>query len=436
MRLIDNTQLKTVYLDSLGCAKNLVDSENILGNFKECGYQITLNPALADIIIVNTCGFIHAAREESIDTIFEYSLYKKNGKLKKLVLTGCLADMNQKELQKEFKEVDEVVRVTEISDLLKKWNDKKYSYTNKPNRYLFTPKSQAYLKIAEGCSQSCAFCTIPSFKGPYTSFPLEQVIFEAKELAKSGIKEINLVAQDLTAYGRENNTNLSELLKKLCKIEDLKWIRLLYTYPDRIDDELISVMAGEEKICSYIDIPLQHLDNEVLKRMRRWGSFEKYRDLVFQLRDKIPDIAVRTTFIVGFPGETEEEFSHLLHRAMEIKFDRLGVFEYSDEEGTTAYALSGKVDEDTARERYDEMMTAQMEVSASLLEKRVGSQCEVLVEDITEDGLRVCRSQYEAPEVDGNIFVANSKAEIGDFITVKIQELFEASAYDLSGVTL
>jgi ribosomal protein S12 methylthiotransferase len=427
-----------VFLDSLGCAKNLVDSEKIIGLFADYDHIITNNPEEAHIIIVNTCGFINSAREESINTLFDYSLYKENGVLQKLILTGCMADMSFEDLKSSFNEVDEIIKINDLPEYIKKisFNSIKSSPESSTKRIITTPKGQAYLKIAEGCSQACAFCTIPSFKGSFRSFDPDALIDEAVFLVKNGVKEINLVAQDLTSYGNDISLSLPYLLKRLCKISDLRWIRLLYTYPDKVDKELISIIAGEEKICNYIDIPLQHLDNNVLKSMRRWGTHEKYYELINELRNKIQDITIRSTFIVGFPGETEEAFNNLIERCQKIKFDRLGVFEYSDERDTQAYKLKNKISSNKKSERYDELMRVQMDISEELLSKRIGKKYEVLVEEITDDGICICRSRHEAPEVDGLIFTKNNKVLIGDIIKVKITNFADGSVYDLEGAVV
>ena len=417
----------TFYLDSLGCAKNLVESEKIISAFEKCGHKLTSNPSIADTIIVNTCGFIEAAREESVDTLFEYSTLKDSGSLKTLILTGCLAQMSKEELKKEFREVDYILDFDELIDYIS-GPDEKINPIHLISRHLITPKGQAYLKIAEGCSQGCAFCTIPSFKGPFESFNEDDIISEAKLLVASGVKEINLVAQDLTSYGLDKSSSLPNLLKKLCKVDGIKWIRLLYTFPDKVSDELIKVISDEGKICKYIDLPLQHLDDNILNKMNRWGSFEKYKELIYKLRKSISGIVIRTTMIVGFPGEGEAEYDNLYRRCEEFKFDRLGVFEYSDEAGTKAFLLDNKVGVKAKRQRYDELMALQLEISEELLQKRVGKNYDVLIEEVAEDNIRIGRSSLEAPEVDGVIFIDNSHASVGDIIRAKI---VSGSEYDL-----
>ncbi len=417
-----------VFVENLGCAKNLVDSEKIIAEFINSGYEITDNPVSAQIIVINTCSFILPAREEAIDIIMDYSTLKQDGKLEKLVVTGCLVDMYKNELRKELTEADYIISIKNMPEFIQKLNANSF-YEEKIPRYIVTPKGQAYLKIADGCSRKCSFCTIPSFKGPFNSYSIDELIAEANYLSSKGIKEVNLVAQDLTAYGIDINANLVTLLKELCKIDEIKWLRLLYTYPDGIDNDLMDLIAKNKKICPYIDLPLQHLDNNVLKLMKRWGSYEKYLGLISNLRERIPGIAVRSTLIVGFPGEDENAFQNLYNRVEEIKFDRLGVFEYSDEEGTEAFNLDNKVDGETKSERYHEIMELQMDISAGLLAKRVGTECPALVEDVWEDGERICRSVYEAPEVDGLILVSNSQALPGDFINIKITESQEYDLY-------
>ncbi len=418
-----------VFVDTLGCAKNLVDSEKIMAQFKNNGHSLTNDPEKAQIILINTCSFINQAREETIDTILEYSLFKAHGKLENLVVTGCIVDMYEHEIKQELTEADNVIKISDIHEFINNLENENNVKTEKPFlRHTVTPYGQAYLKIADGCSRSCAFCTIPSFKGPFKSLSIKEIIAEADFLAKNGVKELNLVAQDLTAYGVDNNASLPELLNALCEIHGIKWIRLLYTYPDGINNKLIDVMQTQNKICPYIDLPLQHLDDNILILMKRWGSYEKYKKLIQNLRKNIPGIVLRTTLIVGFPKEDEIAFENMLERIQEIKFDRLGAFEYSDEETTPAYEYSGKVDQDTKRARYHEIMQTQREISASLLEQRIGNEYEALVEEIAEDETRVCRSVYEAPEVDGVIFVENSTAIPGDFINIRVTNNTE---YDL-----
>jgi ribosomal protein S12 methylthiotransferase len=409
----------TFYLDSLGCAKNLVESEKIISAFEKHGHSLTPDPLLADTIIVNTCGFIGDAREESVDTLFEYSTLKENGKLKTLILTGCLAQMSKEELKKEFTEVDYVLDFDEVIEFLLNPGEERNSI-NLISRHLTTPSGQAYLKIAEGCSQGCAFCTIPTFKGPFKSFNEDDILSEAFFLAQCGVKELNLVAQDLTSYGLDAYSSLPVLLKKLCGIDDIKRIRLLYTFPDKITDELIKVISNEEKICNYIDIPLQHLDDNILKRMNRWGSYGKYKELIFKLRENIPEIALRTTMIVGFPGEGEDEYNNLYNRCEELMFDRLGVFEYSDEPDTKAFLLDKKVKAKIKKQRLNKLMALQLEISSELLQKRVGKCYDILIEEIAGDNTRMGRSQYEAPEVDGLIFIDSSQACVGDIVKARI----------------
>lgn len=423
---------------SLGCAKNQVDAEMLLFTLESRGFKIVNDPAQADAVIVNTCGFIDSAKQESIDEIIELGKLKQEGTIKAIIVTGCLAERYQNEITKQLYEIDAAVGIganEKIADVvLDALNGKKTElFPDKSllplegGRVVSTPFYTAYLKIAEGCNNCCTYCAIPLIRGRFRSRQPDDVIKEAERLAAGGVKEINVIAQDTTRYGEDlfGEPYLAKLLKRLCKIDGLKWIRVLYCYPDRITDELIDVMAQEEKIVKYIDIPLQHCNGEVLKNMNRRGDRESLTALLNKIRAKMPDVIFRSTFITGFPGETEEQFEELAEFAADIKFQRLGCFAYSKEEDTKAALMENQVDDAVKQKRADIIMEYQQEVMAQYCENLVGRELEVLVEGF--DKLAECffgRSYADAPEVDGCVFFTcgGKKPRTGDFVKVKITD--------------
>ena len=408
---------------SLGCSKNLVDTEMMIGYYKEKGYEIVNNSKDAEVIVINTCGFIESAKKEAIDTILEMAEYKRNGNCKKLIVTGCLVERYKDELEKEIPEVDLFVPIREY--------DKIFEKLEYMNREISTGKNFAYLKIAEGCSNNCTYCAIPLIRGPYISRKFEDILEEAKKIEQKGIKELIVIAQDTTKYGIDlyGESKLPKLLKKLCKL-DFKWIRFLYAYPETITDELIDVVKNNEKICNYFDIPIQHISDTVLKRMGRKTNGERIRNIIFKIRNEIPDVVLRTSLIVGFPGETDEDIELLDEFVREAKFDRLGVFKYSLEDGTPAAKLKGHLSDNVKEERYEKIMETQQKVSSNRNQKMVGKELECMIEDITEDGeYYIARSYMDVPNEDGVEFIKNNKEHnIGDFVKAKVVSSME---YDL-----
>jgi ribosomal protein S12 methylthiotransferase len=436
-----------VSMVSLGCPKNLVDAEVMLGYLGKDGYEITTDEHEADIIIVNTCSFIKEAKQESIDTILDLADRKHDGSCRLLIVTGCLPQRYQEELSQELPEVDIFVgtadypRIAEIiaeksgvSGQIRYISDPNYLYDAEMPRMQSSPRYYSYLKIAEGCSNCCSYCVIPSLRGAFRSRPLNLVLEEARRLVGSGVKELNLIAQDITVYGSDlpGEVTLETLLGELVKIAGLRWIRLLYAYPDGITDGLIGMIKGEEKICKYLDIPLQHISDPVLQRMNRRSSETQIRDLVKKLRTEIPDIALRTSFIVGFPGETDEDFKKLCHFVEETQFDRLGVFCYSREEGTPAAAMADQISERVKRERYKKLMQLQARLSFKRNRRLMESVEEVIVEGVSEETelLLKGRSSRQAPDIDGMVYITAGNANVGDIVKLKITD---SSDYDLIG---
>ncbi len=423
---------------SLGCAKNQVDAEMLLFSLKQKGFELVDDPAKADAVIVNTCGFIESAKQESIDEIIELGKLKREGKIKAIIVTGCLAERYQNEITKQLYEVDAAVGIganSKIADIVldalggnkTELFPSKLELPLEGGRIQSTPPYTAYLKIAEGCDNRCTYCAIPLIRGGFRSREPENVIEEAKQLAEKGVRELNVIAQDTTRYGEDlfGKPYLAKLLKELCKIEKLRWIRVLYCYPERVTDELIDIMANEEKIVKYIDLPLQHCNAEILKSMNRRGSRESLTALLNKIRDRIPNVVLRTTFIAGFPGETEEQFEELCEFAKEIEFDRLGCFPYSQEEDTPAAAFPNQLDEETKQNRADIIMEQQQLIMTRRCEKLVGTTAEVLVEGF--DRIAECwygRTYADAPEVDGCVFftTGGKKPSIGSFVNVKITD--------------
>lgn len=414
---------------SLGCPKNLVDSETMLGLIHEENYEITNDPSEAEIIIVNTCGFIESAKEESINTILQMAEYKKSGSCKYIIVTGCLSQRYAEELFNELPEADAIAGVEvydEIGSIIKRvMNGERFImlerskpdviYTSKETflpRILTTPSYTAYLKIAEGCDNCCSYCAIPKIRGPYRSKPMEQVLKEAKALADNGVKELIVVAQDTTRYGEDlpgGKLLLADLLKELNKIESLKWIRVMYCYPNNFTDELIETFASLDKVCKYVDLPLQHASNRLLASMNRYDTREEVETLLAKLRKRIPGIVIRTTFIVGFPGETDADFEELKEFVEQQRFENAGVFAYSQEEGTVAGAMPNQIPDEIKQERYHELMALQAQISEEIHKDTEGQTLEVLVEGIEEDGsgLHYGRSYREAPDIDGLVFIEN-----------------------------
>ena len=434
-----------IALESLGCSKNLMDAEIMTGILKEKGYEFVEEFDEADIIIVNTCGFIRDAKQESIDTIVELSQLKEFGKLKYLIVTGCLAQRYADELLEEIPEIDAIVgtgNFMNISEIIDRLESEKnvteignieFAFDETLPRYVSTPEHMAYLKIGEGCSNHCTYCIIPKLRGKYRSRKIEDIVEEAKTLAAEGVKELVVIAQDTTRYGEDlyGEAKLAELLEELAGIEGIKWIRIMYSYPESITEKLIDVIAAHDNICSYFDMPIQHASNRVLKRMNRRTSKEDIRSKVEMIRSKIPDAVIRTTVIVGFPGETEEDLEELIEFMKEIKFDRLGAFAYSREEDTPADRMDGHMDEEIKEERRDRVMMVQQSISEEINQKREDKVFEVLIEEEAEDGVYVGRTQGDAEEIDSVVYVnSDEELEIGSFVNVYITEAME---YDLIG---
>ncbi len=431
---------------SLGCDKNLVDSEVMLGLLDAKGYQIVDDEALAEVIVVNTCCFIHDAKEESIQTILEMAEYKETGRLKALIVTGCLAQRYQQEIQKEIPEVDAVLGTTSYDRIVQTVEEALLGKGHmeigaldvlpavEEKRLVTTGGHYAYLKIAEGCDKRCTYCIIPKLRGNYRSVPMERLLKEAKDLAGQGVKELILVAQEITLYGKDlyGEKSLHRLLRKLCKVEGIRWIRLLYCYPEEVDDELIQVIKEEKKICHYLDLPIQHASDEILKKMGRRTSKAQLKEIVTKLRDEIPDIAIRTTLITGFPGETNEQHDELKEFVDEMEFDRLGVFTYSPEEDTPAADMPDQVAEEVKEERQAELMELQQEIAFDQAEDMIGREVLVLIEGkVADEDAYVGRTYRDAPNVDGLIFVQTEEELVtGDFARVRVTGALD---YDLIG---
>ena len=431
---------------SLGCAKNLVDTEVMLGILQSHGVQITPNPAEAEILIINTCAFIASAKEESITTILNFAEYKDEGKCRALIVAGCLGQRYRQELLDEMPEVNAIIgtaawhRIMEaVEESLKGRRviligDKEKIYDAKTPRLRTTPDYTAYVKIAEGCDHRCAFCAIPLIRGKQISRTIEDIVAEVKQLASDGVKEINLIAQDTTNYGRDiyGKPRLADLLRELVKVEQIHWFRIMYAYPQSFTDELIDLIAAEPKICNYIDLPLQHASDSVLKRMHRPDTKASIEKLLQKLREKIPDVSIRSTFMVGYPGETDEEFQELKNFVETQRLDKVGVFVYSPEEDTPAYEMEEQILEDVAQERYHELMSVQSLISQEINEQLEGKEFEVLIEGRDGEVPEVVegRSYREAPEVDGQIYIENdNRSKPGDIVRVKVLAGF---AYDLA----
>ena len=443
---------------SLGCSKNLIDTEIAIGHFKNNQYEIVSNPEEAEIIVINTCGFIESAKEEAINTILEMAEYKNN-KCKYLIVMGCLVQRYYEELLKELPEVDLFIKIDEydmlwdkIEKLLKE-NTVEPSATNTANkisemkplpmptskefyeRIITTGENFAYLKIGEGCSNRCTYCAIPYIRGPFVSRKMEEILEEVKILAKKGIKEIIIIAQDTTKYGIDiyGESKLAELLEEIAKIPEIKWIRFLYSYPEGITEKLIQTVKNNEKICKYFDIPIQHISNRILKKMNRRTNKKQIEELIDKIRKEIPDVVLRTSLIVGFPGETKEDFEELKQFVEKAKFDKLGTFMYSKEDGTPAAKLPDQIHVNTKKSRYQQIMKIQQKISNENLQKKIGQEYEAIVEDISFDGkYLIGRTKQDVPDIDGIIYIKNKDAEnlINKIIKVKITDVED---YDLIG---
>lgn len=431
---------------SLGCDKNLVDTEVMLGMLAKKGHQMVDSETDADVIVVNTCCFIHDAKEESIQTILEMAEYKKSGSCKALIVTGCLAQRYRQEILDEIEEVDAVLGTTSydkivdaIEDALKGQRSLELTDLDalplvESKRLVTTGGHFAYLKIAEGCDKHCTYCIIPKIRGNFRSVPMERILKEAEELVAQGVKELILVAQETTLYGKDlyGEKTLPKLLKELCKISGLYWIRILYCYPEEITDELIQVIKEEDKICKYLDLPIQHASDDVLKRMGRRTSKAQLVDVIRKLRTEIPNIAIRTTLITGFPGETQEQHEELMEFIDEMEFDRLGVFTYSPEEDTAAARMDDQIEESVKEDRQADLMELQQEIAFELAEDMIGKEVLVMIEGkVADENVYVGRTYKDAPNVDGLIFVeADVELMSGDFARVRVTGALE---YDLIG---
>ena len=431
---------------SLGCAKNQVDAERMLYMLKEEGFEIVADAALADVVIVNTCGFIESAKQEAIDTILEFCTLKQEGRIKAVICTGCLAERYREEVMKEIPELDAVVGIGKNSEIVRIIRDiyageqeitefgEKEALDIEGERVLSTQPFTAYLKIAEGCDNCCTFCAIPLIRGRFRSRPIENIVAEAKHLAANGITELVVIAQDTTRYGEDiyGESRLLELLRELCRIDGIKWIRTLYAYPERITDKLLDTIASEEKLVKYLDIPLQHCNEEILRRMNRGGSRESLAALIKKIRERIPGVILRTTMLTGFPGETEEQFAELCQFVKEMKFERLGCFAYSAEEGTPAAEFEDQVPIKIKEKRSEIVMEEQMFISDRFNESQLGKTLEVVTEGF--DRYAECwfgRSAMDAPEIDGKVFfTSDRKLAIGEFVNVTIDDVMD---YDLLG---
>lgn len=416
---------------TLGCSKNLYDSEVLISQLKANNKNV-VHEGDGNIVVINTCGFIDNAKQQSIDTILEYSDKKNQGKIDKLYVTGCLSERYKDDLEKEIPDVDKYFGTTDLPHLLKHLRAD-YKSELIGERFLSTPKNYAYLKISEGCDRKCSFCAIPLMRGKHKSRSMEDIVHEAKKMASQGVKELILIAQELTYYGLDlyKERSISKLLQKLCDLEGIEWVRLHYAYPSGFPNELIDTIKNEEKICNYLDIPLQHISDEILKSMRRGSTKLKTNNLITNLRKQIPEISIRTTLIVGYPGETKTHFKELCDWVKEMKFERLGCFKYSHEENTHAYNLVDDVTEIEKQRRLEKIMSIQKEISKELNQKKIGNKIRCLI-DRFESGYYIARSEYDSPDVDNNILIKsdNIHLRIGEFYNVIIDD---ASDYDLFG---
>ena len=433
---------------SLGCPKNQVDAEMMLYTLRDAGFELSQDPALADAVIINTCGFIESAKQEAIEETMEYIALKKEGRIKKIIRTGCLAERYRNEIREEMPEVDAVVGIGSNKDIVsivrEVFEDRiccrygeKCDLPLEGGRILSTLPFYAYLKIAEGCDNRCSYCAIPNIRGPFRSRPMESLLEEAKGLAEKGVKELVVVAQDPTKYGKDlyGEYKIAELLQELAKIDGFRWIRLLYAYPEKITEELLDVMAKEPKIAKYLDLPIQHCNQDVLRAMRRPGNREQLETLIAHIREKIPGVTLRTTLIAGFPGETEEQFAELCEFVKSVRFDRLGCFAYSQEEGTPAGEMENQIDEETKAERARIVTEEQMNIMAEKNEEMIGKELLCVVEGYDRWG--ECffgRSEADAPDIDGKVFfTSENKLAVGQFVRVKIEDTMDL---DLMGVVI
>ena len=455
-RKVSNYKMNVGFV-SLGCSKNLIDTEAVIGKFKENKFTIVNDEKKADIIVINTCGFIDSAKEEAINTILEMSEYK-NDKCKYLIVMGCLVQRYYEDLIKAIPEVDLFIKIDEydklwekVEDLIKRNIVKKtttrkiekiteipqmpmFSEQEFLNRTITTGQNYAYLKIGEGCSNRCTYCAIPYIRGPFISRKEEDIIEEAKQLSEKGIKELIIIAQDTTKYGIDlyGKSRLADLLEKLCKIEKIKWIRFLYSYPEGITDELIEVVAKNDKIAKYFDIPIQHISDDILKRMNRKTSKNNIENLIEKIRSKIPEVVLRTSLIVGFPGETKENFEELKEFVKWARFDKLGVFKYSKEDGTPAAKLPNQIHGNTKKSRYNKIMKSQQEISKENLEKKINKEVEVLIEDISFDGkYYIGRTMQDVPEIDGLVYIERKNIKINNINKFVQCQIINVSKYDL-----
>ena len=416
---------------TLGCSKNLYDSEVLISQLKANNKNV-VHEGDGNIVVINTCGFIDNAKQQSIDTILEYSDKKNQGKIDKLYVTGCLSERYKDDLEKEIPDVDKYFGTTDLPHLLKHLRAD-YKSELIGERFLSTPKNYAYLKISEGCDRKCSFCAIPLMRGKHKSRRMEDIVHEAKKMASQGVKELILIAQELTYYGLDlyKERSISKLLKKICDLEGIEWVRLHYAYPSGFPNELIDTIKNEAKICNYIDIPLQHISDEILKSMRRGSTKLKTNNLITNIRKQIPEISIRTTLIVGYPGETKTHFKELCDWVKEMKFERLGCFKYSHEENTHAYNLVDDITEIEKQRRLEKIMSIQKEISRELNQKKIGNEIKCLI-DRFESGYYIGRSEYDSPDVDNNILIKSDHIHlrIGEFYNVIIDD---ASDYDLFG---
>ncbi|MEF9990484.1 MAG: 30S ribosomal protein S12 methylthiotransferase RimO [Romboutsia sp.] len=434
-----------IALESLGCSKNLVDAEIMMGILNRKGYKLVGDFEEADIILVNTCGFIESAKQESIDTILELAELKQTANLKLLIVTGCLAQRYSDELKAEIPEIDAIVgtgsyqQIDEIIENLEKenqivsLNDIEFVYNEDLPRYVSTPSHMAYLKISEGCDKHCTYCIIPKLRGKQRSRKIEDIVKEANDLSSRGVKELVIIAQDSTMYGSDiyGKAVLPELLEALAKVEGLKWIRIMYSYPESITEELVKIIKKYDNICNYFDMPIQHASNNILKLMNRHTTREDILNKIEMIRKNIPNATLRTTIITGFPGETEEDFEQLIEFAKVARFDRLGAFTYSKEEGTAADKLPGHLEEEVKVQRRDALMMVQQGISQELNASKVGNEYEVLIEEQIEDNVYIGRTQGDAEEIDSVVYVKSKHhLAIGQFVNVKINSALE---YDLMG---
>ena len=415
------------YIETLGCPKNLVDSEMITSNILDSGCELAQDPQNAEILIVNTCGFIQPAKEESIDVILDFVRLKKEGKCKKLIVVGCLVQRYKEELSESIPEVDLFLGLNEISEISQIFNTENLF---EDKRFILTPNHYAYLRISDGCENFCSYCTIPFIRGPIHSKPLEEIANEAKQLVYQGVKEIIIIAQDIGNYGVDiyGESRLNELLLALDTIENLKWLRLLYLNPQHITKELLITIKNSRNICKYLDIPIQHISDTILKKMNRKTSKKDIIQILDMINDLVPELTIRTTFIVGFPGETDKDFEELLDFVQMQKFNRLGAFTYYQEEGTKAASLPDQIPEHIKKKRYEKLMEVQQVISQDSLESYIGKKLSVIVDKKIKPKIYECRSEFDAPDIDGIVFLEEAKATVGDIIEVEIVDSLE---YDL-----